>query len=593
MLFKHLVLIVVVAIFSVHKPVYAAKNECGLGLLAKPAEWASRGLKQKKVPNLMTDYYADEQLKVFREQEKTVADNTYASNRAISRSQIYPAPYTKKQLESIAQRLLKKWPHSNPDYRIIVTSSLFYGPLTSQDGAILIPVGFLERAKSEDEIAFILAHELSHLLLFAADAVKKTETIAKLRNINQSIGNTLSMSKNIQSANEENQTKNKEKKKKLDKIKNKSFAYYEHTRELVTEYIHPSWQKRQEDEADLLGAELLIKAGYSVEGIAQAFDNMEATESAVCRELKRFAANMQSFIDNELQVAADDMVEGKQYNVKDQFIQNAKKLSKKKIEKALQQQAMPKTHRPYDKRLKYVFKFIERSVLKSDFDAADDREPQEGILANIKASSEYKTLFVSAKALYETQLALEDNDLNKAAKSLSKANMQSQRARILKYRLRKQQNNYSAAIDNLSIALRSNEPALDVYHKSLAYRLGANQLNTADSLIRRAERQFNDKVHFLPERVYLAQRRTANKNGETHKLLDECLGAGRDGMEGPCYAAALGINADFREQHAEILMLVDCETNKDTGGDVVCGGDNPYKGKGFTVPKFSSLLKKD
>ncbi len=585
------VLLIAMGVLVMPQAGYSAKKDCGLSIVGRPMEMMNRGLSQKKIPNLMTDYYTSDQLSAFREEEKTISSNTHAVNRAISRSKIYPAPYTQKAMASIAKRLLKKWPYSNPDYRIYITTELHYGPLTSEDGAILIPAGFLAKAQSEDEVAFVLAHELSHLLLLhAKEAAKDTGVKATLRKLNQHVGSALQIMQNLEDSDGKLLVEGEDRKK-FEQLEGRAFSFYEHARRLTTEFVHPSWRKKQEDEADLLAVELMMKAGYSFEGVAQAFDNMEAIEHAACRELKRFSSTMQAFVKDELQTAYNSFIEDKKYNVKDQLFDKAKKISRDKIEKALTRQALPKTHRPYEKRLKYVLQFAERPVLEEVFEAADDREPVSGVVGKLQSSPEYKNLLASAEAAVQTERLLEEGDITAAKGSLTKVSMQSQYGRLLKHQLRRQEGNFGAAVENLSIALRSNTPSLDVFHKSLAYKLGANQLTAAESLVVRGEKQFNDSIHFLPERIYLVQRRTANKEGETHKLLGECVEAARDNMEGPCYAAATGVDANFRDEHAKILGLVNCKAEKDTGGDVICNGEYAYKPKGLGLPKFPGFKK--
>ena len=566
-------------------------GECKMGFLSKPLGFFHRGLSQKKIPHLMTDFYTDEQLQSFRSQEKSIVEDTFARDRGEARSQIYPAPHIEKQLNKIAERLLANWPHKKPSYRIRVTSSEFYGALTSQDGVILVPVGLLDTATSEDEIAFTLAHELGHILfLHARDIVKGKNNTALLRRFHKEVSGLLLASKDVQALRKESEAK-KDVAKKIAELQERSHTYYDYSRELMTEYVHPAWQKEHEDEADLIGLELMMKAGYSFDGVRQTFVTMEKIENASCHELERFSSDMNEFVQGELKQIQEDVTKGKEKDkgdYYDKFLKNADKIVKRNIRKIVQQQALPKTHRPYDDRLKYIQEFAERDALEDIYDAAYDRDPKPGVLSKMRASSEYKTLLASAQAAIEVRNALAAGDLAAATKHLGSVNMNSQYGRLLKYRLRKQQGNLPAAVQNLSLALQSNRPALDVFQQAIKYKLDAENYRSASTLIKRAETHFGDDVYFLPEHVYLTQKTTANKNNATGKELNKCLASDRDDMEGPCYAAALATNPDFRDRYEEILSRVDCAASDDTGGDVICKGDKPYH-KGNL---FSNLMQK-
>jgi predicted Zn-dependent protease len=69
-------------------------------------------------------------------------------------------------LESICRRLLEHSPVSKVPFQITLTASQGYGEaLATPDGFIAVPLGFLKSVESEDEIAWLLAHELAHIIL--------------------------------------------------------------------------------------------------------------------------------------------------------------------------------------------------------------------------------------------------------------------------------------------------------------------------------------------------------------------------------------------------------------------------------------------
>ena len=70
-------------------------------------------------------------------------------------------------LYEITNRLLANWPGTVPEIAIFVKrgSPFAYGGEVTASNEILIEIGTLDQAESDDELAGVLAHELSHVLL--------------------------------------------------------------------------------------------------------------------------------------------------------------------------------------------------------------------------------------------------------------------------------------------------------------------------------------------------------------------------------------------------------------------------------------------
>lgn len=124
------------------------------------------------------------------------------------------------------------------------------------DGNIFISNGYIRELKSEDELAALLSHELAHVLLRHHDS-SSISRIAKqassLVQIGMSVKNALDKSTTGTAGNVLTPTQ----KTALNRI------------ELLIRFndiaLQPAWGRRQENEADQLGMDLLIKARYSYE----------------------------------------------------------------------------------------------------------------------------------------------------------------------------------------------------------------------------------------------------------------------------------------------------------------------------------------
>ena len=547
-----------------------AQGGCALSALGKPLAMMNRPMSLKKIPNLMTDYYSKDEITGFRQKDADLAASAYAQNKGIGRENLSPSKNIEGYLNQIASRILKQWPYDNPPYRIKTTAALRNSPAITEDLVILVPVGYLELAQSEDEVAFIIAHELSHALLSHADVVaKKSKGKSSLRKFKSLINTSLVVHEGL-IKNEDGSFKKGEDEKELIKLNSRAQVYYERSRQLVADFAHPAWQARQEDEADLLGAELMMRAGYSYEGIPQAFQTLDVIKEDACKALKEFSSNMQGFVDGELNKAVTQIAQNPKADLRTQFIAGIKNVSRKQVENAMRQQALPKTHRSAEKRLSRIEKYSERDAMQPFYESATSKFPEDGLLAKIRSSGEYKKLFDSAVAYNDVDIALSDGEISAAASSLSKVDMSTQYGRLLKFKLRRSQGKQSTAVENLNIAMNASTPALSVVEESLAYKLQANQYSAAQSSIKRAEKVYRDEVYFLPEQIYIAKARASDEGKETGKLLLECINSGRDDMEDVCFAASTGVDPHFRRNAGKILKAFNCKSNKDTGGDVEC-----------------------
>lgn len=84
-----------------------------------------------------------------------------------------PIPEVTAYLRQIMERLLKDWPAPLPEIGVFVTPSPGFGALSTETGDILINIGTIQRAETEDQLAAILAHEVGHILLNHHERIEK------------------------------------------------------------------------------------------------------------------------------------------------------------------------------------------------------------------------------------------------------------------------------------------------------------------------------------------------------------------------------------------------------------------------------------
>ncbi len=555
-----------------------ARSECASWLTAGPAALFNRGLSLRKIDNLISDRYSSGEIDAFLVGSKVIAENAAIIDQARPRQAITPAPEIDQKLRIITDRILAAWPHAAPDFDMYLTSWRYYTMFATLDGDILVPIGFLQRSQSDDEIAFLLAHEISHLLLgHPIQLAKKAQQKKSLRGFRKKGGKATSYAAAAASLVALTQTSANwaGTAAELTRLNRRVFQYYEYLRDFTTEFIHPMWQSKQEDEADLLALELFLLAGYSPDGVDHALRNLQTAEESACESIRQFTSELENFVKVEFAEHVKQSLLAGETDFRIILFKEATVFSKKKIAELLVKQALPKTHRPYEKRREYIWKFADRPGMEAIMEAADERDASNEIVVDIQQSEVFDTLLTSARAVGEIKDALLSVDMAAVEKNIPDLFMGSQQARILKYRFHMARGEPDLAYGDIDMALQDEYPALLAYEVHFAGQLQDGGFESASKGVNDVQRRYGDHVHFLPEKIFISANQTAGKasgQGSTDSLLKQCTGSNRDNIEGPCYAAALGSRADFRDRYEEILATSDCATVKENGGDVVCDG---------------------
>jgi predicted Zn-dependent protease len=173
----------------------------------------------------------------------------------------------RRYAEGILARLLAGWPHDAPKIRVVVSTSPAYGARVHPGNVLELYQGTLVNGTSEDELAFILAHEAAHILLNHLDADRYHEARAKLEDSVITAG--------LVALSQRSDAKSEKDGKRFGAAALAYAAY----KELQEKFLRPSWDRQQEDEADLLGHDLLHGAGYNNAVYQTVMQRMESDET--------------------------------------------------------------------------------------------------------------------------------------------------------------------------------------------------------------------------------------------------------------------------------------------------------------------------
>lgn len=285
---------------------------------------------------------------------------------SINRGEFYGAGLRMHKVEAALTALLgdiaKHWKYRQPErisVRVVGTTS--FSPLAHPDGVIVIPFGMLQRATSDDQIVWLLAHEFSHLALahFAREArMKKTKrTLSGLLAVTQA-GLELSQHR-IEHSGDQLRLVGKPDPGRIamaDRL-----ALHSGDLRIALALTNAFFSRKQEDQADVLGIDLALAAGYSEGAASEAMMILaedEAARTSFFESLGKDVAKVsgeqatkalaRSAEKNDFSKLGDDLLKSIGANVA-QLVLN--KLA----------DAYSATHRPTDKRRKGVADYYDRA----------------------------------------------------------------------------------------------------------------------------------------------------------------------------------------------------------------------------------------
>ncbi|GBR67746.1 M48 family metalloprotease [Gluconobacter kanchanaburiensis] len=201
-------------------------------------------------------------------------------------------PAVTSYMEQIRDRLLAQWSGVRPDAPIFLSVDEHFSSDVSPAGAMFINAGMIQyfsdnpETQSEDAFAFVIAHELSHILLgHAANKAANTKLEQRFAGIGE-IGTMVAAAAGGGAV--------------AGSAKTALLALY--GAHAVGEYGgFPSWSRSQEEEADTLAVDLMAKAGYSV---SMAETSLNALDTADKRDAAE-AALKQKAVQEKAQQEAE------------------------------------------------------------------------------------------------------------------------------------------------------------------------------------------------------------------------------------------------------------------------------------------------
>jgi Zn-dependent protease with chaperone function len=215
-------------------------------------------------------------------------------NTRSARMDLMAVPAVEAELRPVLDAFAKAWPYAPLERtpKILFRADDAYQAQALPDNTIIVSMGLIDAAQSDSELLFSLAHEYAHLLL---GHFTKAETIAGAKNATQAVsiawsaGSAFSAMKNNSGGGAASMLTSAQTG--FDKGARKSAPIAEALRFAVDDIFAPSWNRDQENEADALAIDLLVRSNQTIDSYANVFARLQkAFETEKASKDKRKAA---------------------------------------------------------------------------------------------------------------------------------------------------------------------------------------------------------------------------------------------------------------------------------------------------------------
>ena len=186
-----------------------------------------------------------------------------------------------RYLDKIREKLLAASGITGVPGHVRIQANAAYTASASADGNIYFSMAWMKDLENEDEVAAILAHELAHILL----KHHSTDIVSTVQKRLQA-GNEILIGAKLQ-ANKATQ---------LGKGDQRSLRIAQMTSEVLDKLAMPAWNRRQETEADLLGTDLMLAAGYSPAANISMLEKLRAFNARNKEPEEKFQERVQAML---------------------------------------------------------------------------------------------------------------------------------------------------------------------------------------------------------------------------------------------------------------------------------------------------------
>lgn len=440
-------------------------------------------------------------------------------------------PVLDAYLAGIAERLLAQSPIAGAPVTLYVTTNERYADAKAlPDGTIAIPMASILQSDSEDELAALLAHEISHVLRGHHDLdwfEQRQENLVSGAEL--MLGLASGLTQQIGKGNE------------MAAKAARILLVAEATLAATSKGLFPSWTREHEDEADLLGLDLLIAAGYNADGMFEMMRKMEVMDDIAASQPDP-NAEVRKSLEEQIQRQGD---QGNLMGALGGVLQAAALEFNTALDRA------SAGHRDARERHESLLDYFDREY-------ADTIPPPMTSLPleQTRKSKEFTAFAEAYEAAGEALDKLDKGDLSAAEKAarraVSGAHKNHAWTRYAFYKVRLEQGQSDKAKQNLELALNDPQVPLSIYTDLEELYRTSGKADASAQVIARAWEEFQRPTALYAPLIHHHRRK--GEKARAQELAIECAFKNRAAGK-VCRAAAEGRDPDMTATHNRLLAF--------------------------------------
>ena len=387
-------------------------------------------------------------------------------------------------LQDLMDRIVEHSPYPSVRPRVHLISSVSPNAQAAPDGSVWIHVGILTNLKYEEQVAFVLAHEYGHILFEHWDSewFERTQYYGVVagRGVRE-------MSRKVEAVTAEFRgvTSGIKGLEDLDRaIFFGSLAY-----KASTKVLAPAWEREQEDVADALGVDLMVRAGFHPSGANSFLKVLAEHEARALAEQKS-----QSEVDAE---RAEKMEQAFSMNglggVFEEAFSELSDILESEID-ALGVKHYAAADRMVDLGT-YVFNQYPMAGAPVETELPWVRDARHSVA----------TLLDRHAAAYDAHQKLMEDDFDQsirlARRAVSGVGSSMSYSRFIFHEIRRKQGDAAKAAQNLELAMDAPHPSIHVWIAHLRQAIDQAEGNAARTRLEEADRISSGSPQLLPWKI--------------------------------------------------------------------------------------------
>ncbi|KRB82935.1 peptidase M48 [Sphingomonas sp. Root710] len=467
-------------------------------------------------------------------------------NTRSARMDLMASPALEAELRPVLESFAKAWPYAPLERtpRILFRADEAYQAQALPDNTIIVSMGLLEAAQSDSEVLFVLAHEYSHLLL---GHFTKAETIAGAKGATQAVsvawqaGSAFNaMKKSGGGANMLTSMQGG-----MESGARTAAPIAEALRFAVDDIFAPSWNRDQENQADALAIDLLVRSNVTIDSYANVFARLQkafATEKASRDKRKAAADAVQASLAETMKGFANNAVTTSSLTGGAAGFQGLGSSLLKSAGGALlnnmgniTKSLGGDTHLPPEERRKGLAAYFQ-----AGYPTADPPIDTGALIGRIKARPDYGRAIAIRNAYLKARGSYFAQDYAGATAQLRALGAGSRSAPVFVNYVAglaaRDQGNVAAAASFFDAGRGGPIQNLQLYETYTEMELGAGDIRDSDSLISEGKARFRDPDHF--KSIEIKRGIAAGDMAGAQSIYTACMGIkGRDYITERCKAA--------------------------------------------------------